>query len=194
MTGQVNFNGHYDAPVRLAAILVNTLISGEVGGKPHPAPYGHDQRAAVTDALRTVDPGRALVTSAQAERFAAHAHALRAVFTAVATGDVDAAARHLNNLIGQTGAQPHLTRHDGQPWHLHYHGTVADLADVWAGSCAAALAVVVGSDARHRLGLCTAASCDRVYVDTSHNGTRKFCSTTCQNRVKNAAYRARTRE
>ncbi|MFC6935784.1 CGNR zinc finger domain-containing protein [Actinomadura yumaensis] len=33
--------------------------------------------------------------------------------------------------------------------------------------------------------------CDRVYVDTSRNGTRRFCSTACQNRVKTAAFRAR---
>jgi hypothetical protein len=30
-----------------------------------------------------------------------------------------------------------------------------------------------------------------VYVDTSRNGTRRFCSTSCQNRVKAAAFRAR---
>jgi predicted RNA-binding Zn ribbon-like protein len=30
-----------------------------------------------------------------------------------------------------------------------------------------------------------------VYVDTSRNGTRRFCSTTCQNRVKTAAFRSR---
>jgi predicted RNA-binding Zn ribbon-like protein len=30
-----------------------------------------------------------------------------------------------------------------------------------------------------------------VYVDVSRNGTRRFCSTTCQNRVKAAAFRKR---
>jgi predicted RNA-binding Zn ribbon-like protein len=33
--------------------------------------------------------------------------------------------------------------------------------------------------------------CDRVFVDVSRNGTRRFCSETCQNRVKVAAHRAR---
>jgi predicted RNA-binding Zn ribbon-like protein len=42
-----------------------------------------------------------------------------------------------------------------------------------------------------RLGVCTAALCDRVYVDNSRSGTRRFCSTSCQNRVKAAAFRAR---
>lgn len=47
------------------------------------------------------------------------------------------------------------------------------------------------SDLAGRLGVCTAERCDRVYVDTSKNGTRRFCSTACQNRVKAAAFRAR---
>ena len=32
---------------------------------------------------------------------------------------------------------------------------------------------------------------DRVYVDTSRNATRRFCSTACQSRTKAAAFRAR---
>ncbi len=62
-------------------------------------------------------------------------------------------------------------------------------------------AVVTGVDVpalafRHmsgqcRVGVCTAPRCDRVYVDTSRNGTRRYSSTSCQNRVKTAAFRAR---
>jgi hypothetical protein len=33
-----------------------------------------------------------------------------------------------------------------------------------------------------------------VFVDVSRNGTKRFCSTACQNRVKAAAFRARQRE
>jgi predicted RNA-binding Zn ribbon-like protein len=36
--------------------------------------------------------------------------------------------------------------------------------------------------------------CDRVFVDVSRNGTKRFCSTACQNRPKAAAFRARQRE
>ena len=53
-----------------------------------------------------------------------------------------------------------------------------------------ACAVVLGGDLYDRLGVCTAPRCDRVYVDTSRNGTRRYCSTSCQNRVKTAAFRA----
>ena len=61
----------------------------------------------------------------------------------------------------------------------------------WAAGCATGLAVVLGSEFHDRLGVCTAPRCDRVYVDTSRNGTRRYCSTACQNRVKAAAFRAR---
>jgi predicted RNA-binding Zn ribbon-like protein len=30
-----------------------------------------------------------------------------------------------------------------------------------------------------------------VFIDVSKNGSRRFCSTTCQNRVKAAAFRGR---
>jgi predicted RNA-binding Zn ribbon-like protein len=65
------------------------------------------------------------------------------------------------------------------------------LSAQWAAPCATGLAVVLGGELHDRLGVCTAPNCDRVYVDTSRNGTRRFCSTACQNRVKTAAFRAR---
>ena len=34
---------------------------------------------------------------------------------------------------------------------------------------------------------------ERVYVDTSKNAKRRFCSTACQNRTKAAAFRQRRR-
>jgi predicted RNA-binding Zn ribbon-like protein len=116
---------------------------------------------------------------------------LRGVFEAVSTGAVDEAARQVNALLVRTGARPELERHDGQPWHLHFHAADNSLPDGWAAGCATGLAVVLGGELYDRLGVCTAPRCDRVYVDTSRNGTRRYCSTSCQNRVKTAAFRAR---
>jgi predicted RNA-binding Zn ribbon-like protein len=45
----------------------------------------------------------------------------------------------------------------------------------------------------HRLGLCEGVRCADVYVDSSSAGRRRFCSTTCQNRSRVAAFRARRR-
>ena len=58
---------------------------------------------------------------------------------------------------------------------------------------ATGLAVVLGTQMKRRLGVCTAPHCDRVYVDTSRNGTRRYCSAACQNRVKTASFRSRHR-
>jgi predicted RNA-binding Zn ribbon-like protein len=44
-----------------------------------------------------------------------------------------------------------------------------------------------------RIGVCAAPACDRVYVDNSRNNQKRFCSTTCQNRVKTAAFRSRSK-
>ena len=57
----------------------------------------------------------------------------------------------------------------------------------------AGLALALGSDRSGRLGVCAADPCDRVFTDTSRNGGRRFCSTRCQNRVKAAAHRHRSR-
>jgi predicted RNA-binding Zn ribbon-like protein len=94
-------------------------------------------------------------------------------------------------MLIRTGAQPQLERHDGQPWHLHFRAADGSLPNGLAAGCATGLAVVLGGKEAGRLGVCTAHRCDRVYVDTSRNGTRRYCSTSCQNRVKTAAFRAR---
>ncbi|HME63557.1 MAG TPA: CGNR zinc finger domain-containing protein, partial [Streptosporangiaceae bacterium] len=91
-----------------------------------------------------------------------------------------------------TGAHPSLERHDGEPWHIHFHAAdERSRVNGWAAGCATGLAVVLGGSGADRLGVCTAPGCDRVFVDTSRNGTRRYCSTSCQNRVKTAAFRAR---
>jgi predicted RNA-binding Zn ribbon-like protein len=178
--------------VRLAALLVNGLTDGHMRGRPYPAPQGEQRREAATEALRSISPDIPTVTAHEADELATLSVALRSVFAAVGDGDLDTAAEQVNRLLDDTRAQPRLNRHDEQLWHLHYQGTTGGLTAIWAGVCATALAIVLGSDSRHRLGICTAPRCDRVYVDTSHNGSRRFCSIPCQNRVKNAAFRART--
>ena len=141
--------------------------------------------------LRSVSPRYGEVLTDEAYQLRAAAAEFRAVFEAVARDDQDAPARQVNKLLAQTGARPALDRHDGEGWHLHFHGARDGLASGWAAGCATGLAIVLGTDDRGRLGVCTAPRCDRVYVDASRNGTRKFCSTTCQNRVKTAAFRSR---
>jgi predicted RNA-binding Zn ribbon-like protein len=62
---------------------------------------------------------------------------------------------------------------------------------MWTSITAEAIARLVDAGEHARLGTCTADACDRVFVDASRNGSRRFCSTACQNRVKTAAFRRR---
>ena len=187
----MNFNSHTDAVVRTAVALVNLLTPGEDRSRAYEPPAGAE-RAAALNALFKSNGSRTQVGPAQAEAFGPVAADLRAVFAAVADGDVDGAAHRVNAMLAATGAHPVLARHDGEPWHIHFHSDdETSRARGWAAGCATGLAIVLGGELYDRLGVCTAPRCDRVYVDTSRNGSKRFCSTACQNRVKAAAFRER---
>jgi predicted RNA-binding Zn ribbon-like protein len=189
--GQVNFTSHVDTVVTVAVSLVNALTPGESRGRDYAPPTGTDLQHAVAAALKTGKAATRPLTAGETADLAATAAQLRVVFDAVDAGAVDEAASHVNALLAATGARPQLDRHDGEPWHLHFHGQTDGVAQGWAAGCATGLAVVLGTELYNRLGVCTAPRCDRVYVDVSRNGTRRFCSTSCQNRVKAAVFRAR---
>jgi predicted RNA-binding Zn ribbon-like protein len=188
----VNFNSHTDAVLAVAVALVNVLTPGCAHGRPYQPPSGDQRAGAARDALNADGATRERpVSVAEADELAGVAAELRQIFELVADHDADRAATGVNRLLARTGAHPYLEKHDQEPWHLHFHGTDDALATGWAAGCAAGLAVVLGGPEWGRLGVCTAPRCDRVYVDTSRNGTRRFCSTTCQNRVKAATFRER---
>ena len=184
----MDFDSHTSDVVGNVVSLINDVTPGERRGRPFPAPA--DLVAAVRDAVppsRT--PGHP--TPAEAAELTDWATRLREVIELVDAGEVDQACPALNAIMRETEAMPTLARHDGEPWHLHFHSAGAEWAVSWAASMATALAIVLGNAAIERLGICNASACDRVYIDISRNGTRRFCSTACQNRVKAAAFRAR---
>lgn len=189
----MTFDSHVLDLVEVAARLVNHLTGGSDGGLPVARPTGPDRRRAVAEALAGAGRRTPAVSVAQAETLITVAGRLREVFEDVARGDERAAVRTLNELMLHTGARPQLDRlPDGEHgWHVHFHGADDSLATGWAAGCATGLALAVGSDLAGRLGVCGAERCDRVFVDTSRNATRRFCSTACQSRTKAAAFRAR---
>ena len=87
-------------------------------------------------------------------------------------------------------AHPHLAKEQGR-WRLHHHPVDAALVPMWTAICAEGIARMIGAGHGDRLGTCEATDCGRVFVDLSKNASRRFCSTTCQNRVKAAAFRRR---
>lgn len=186
----MDFNSHTDTVVQVAVELVNLLTPGFRHGRGYEPPEDEERTAAVNALLRS-GGGRRTVSWEEAASLSFVAAELRAVFAA---DSADEAACLVNDMLARTGARPALERHDGEPWHLHFHGAGDSLVNGWAASCTTGLAVVLGSELYDRLGVCTAPRCDRVYVDISRNGTRRYCSTSCQNRVKTAAFRARLPE
>ena len=181
-------DSYSDAGLAVAAALVNDLTPGHRRGR------AYEPAADVLPAIRAavaVDPGSvALLGGRDGPGFVALAGRLRAVFGALGRDDVAAAAATLNDLLAAHPASPHLACEDGR-WRLHHHDADAALVPMWTAITAEAMARVIGAGEEQRLGVCTADSCDRVFVDASRNGSRRFCSTTCQNRVKAAAFRQR---
>ncbi|MEO3798349.1 CGNR zinc finger domain-containing protein [Nonomuraea sp. B10E15] len=171
-----------------AVSLVNALTDGEDGGRPYVAPKGEALPSAIDAAL----PGDVTASMEEALYLAGTALKVRRVFEAMHTDRDDEAAALVNALVISTGARPQLDRAPGEPWQVHFHGADDTLAVGWSAGIASALTLAIGSDLGGRLGICQAARCDRVYVDTSRNAVRQFCSRPCQSRTKAAAYRARS--
>lgn len=177
-----------DIGVLAAVALVNELTPGQTRGRPMPAPI--DTLAAGARAL-AIDPESAgALTARDAVELSTLAARLRNVFVSLQNADVDKAAALINNLLSMSPANPILAK-EGDRWHMHHHPTDVGLAAQWTAICATGLARMLGIGHHDRLGVCEAHGCDRVFADTSKNGSRRFCSTTCQNRIKATAFRRR---
>lgn len=170
----------------LAVRLVNTDESGPGGDQL----TGLDTVRALVSAM----PGlSARVTRNDLDALRMLRTEMRKIFSAAAAGDGGRAVKLLNELLIQHPIHPEISGHDEQPWHLHLtqSGTVA-------GHCAAGaamgLAMLVTDDGVDRLGLCEASSCESVFLDTTSNRSRRYCSDRCTNRSNVAAYRARQRD
>lgn len=111
--------------------------------------------------------------------------------TASATTDQESVDR-LNALLHQCKPVPRATNHDGR-MHLHYSDDDAPLVEQLGATVAMAFANVVVRHGRDRIGLCAATDCAHVFVDTSRNRSRRYCSETCASRTTVSAYRKRQR-
>ncbi|WP_120337871.1 CGNR zinc finger domain-containing protein [Cryobacterium soli] len=107
------------------------------------------------------------------------------------TLDRDDAALEVNGLLQSAQALPRLMRHDGMDWHLHATDPAAPLAERILVEVALALVDVIRSDESARLRACAAEDCDGLLVDLSRNGSKRFCSIRCGNRMNMVAFRQR---
>jgi predicted RNA-binding Zn ribbon-like protein len=148
--------------------------------------------AAVSDFLHAHDewfsPGTPLeISDRDTAALARTARLIRAVAVA---GSQDEVIERLNELLGLARPRPYATDHDGE-LHLHYARADASALEQVTTTVAMGLSQVVVQHGWQRLGVCSAEGCDDVYVDTSRNASRRYCSNTCASRSTVAAYRAR---
>jgi predicted RNA-binding Zn ribbon-like protein len=101
----------------------------------------------------------------------------RKIFAACAAGNGVEAVDRLNALLIQHPVHPQITEHDGKPWHLHLTQGGC-ISDRYAAGSAMGLATLLTTTGTSRLGVC-ASGCGRVFVDTSTNKSRRYCSPRC---------------
>lgn len=122
-------------------------------------------------------------------------HHARAVFRDVLTlEDDEAAVEALNGLLQGHPVHPVISGHDEADWHLHLADDDRPPGEVLVAVAAFGLATWLLEVGLQRRGQCAHDHCDDVYVDTSRNHSRRYCSSTCSNRANVAAHRARQRE
>lgn len=174
----MNLDSYDDHGLIAAAELVNTPTI---------------DKAAIAEILSADPAWAAKLRERDVPGFVKLARALRPIFEDLDERDVDSAAARLNALLTRHSAHPHLAKERGR-WRLHHHPADVALVPMYTAICAEALARMIGAGHAERFGVCQAMDCERVYFDVSKNASRRFCSTTCQNRVKAGTFRMRQRK
>lgn len=164
----MHFNPYGGAAAELAARLVNAAPGADLALLLAEAGY---------KPIGTVSPAQAATLRRWTQR-------LDEVFRAPGV-------ELLNALLAETTSRPYISTHDGRAPHLHYAAENAPIDERVKAYTAAGLAELFCA-APDRIGRCARPECLLVFVDTSRNGRRRFCSDRCANRVNVARHRART--
>jgi predicted RNA-binding Zn ribbon-like protein len=182
MTGQVDFSGYSDGGMSASIDLANLSLAR------------HDDASlmlTLTEIVSIDPPSIAALAARHLGSFVGLGQELYRVITDVVIGDEDAAAERVNALLDSSPAYPHLAKDTDGVWRLHHHPVDTELVAMWTAICAEAVARLIGTGHADRLGICQAHDCLRAFLDQSKNASRRFCTTTCQNRTKAAAFRNR---
>jgi predicted RNA-binding Zn ribbon-like protein len=116
---------------------------------------------------------------------------LRPIFEASDKGDEEEVVRLVNALLAKHPVTPYIAGHDRESWHLHVAERGSSVSRLITAECVMGLATLVVDFGATRLGVCSAERCEQVFVDTSPNQSRRYCSDRCSSRANVAAYRAR---
>jgi predicted RNA-binding Zn ribbon-like protein len=172
----MQFNTYTYAGAHIAVWLVN-----------HPSP----EAPALAETLHHYDVHAPSVSAAQVQALLPWTQRLRAIFE---SGTVADKAQRTDELLVAADCRPRLVRHTPDlPYHFHYAPVRTGLAARVKALTAAGLAHVIDDGAGSRLRACGRAGCSAVFIDTSRNGRRHFCSVRCANQVNVANHRRRRR-
>ena len=173
----MDYDTYGSSAVELAIDLANAQLEAPEGVRDFL--HSHDEWFTPGTPLTLSDRDAAALTRT--------ARLIRAVAVA---GSQDEVIERLNELLGLARPRPYATDHDGD-LHLHYARADASVLEQVTTTVAMGLSQVVVQHGWQRLGVCSAEGCANVYVDTSRNASRRYCSNTCASRSTVAAYRAR---
>ncbi len=96
----------------------------------------------------------------------------------------------LNDLLASHPVTPMFSDHDPANLHMHVTNKASSVAELLIGEALMGLANLVCDLGATRLGICSEPRCDNVFVDTSPNQSRRYCSDRCSSRANVAAFRA----
>lgn len=118
---------------------------------------------------------------------------LREVFEFGSAGRDHEAVAALNALLEAHPVQPRISAHTANDWHMHVTGRGSSVGAEHMAGAVWGLAVWLCEYGSARFGVCADDRCGNVYLDTSSNCCRRFCSERCATRSHVAAHRARKR-
>jgi predicted RNA-binding Zn ribbon-like protein len=166
----------FDAYAHTAASMVNTRLSG------------------MADLQAMLGAGSWQAAEANERDLAAIRRAqkrLRDVFELGSAGRDAEAVAEVNALLAAYPIQPRISGHDTGDWHMHVTGRGASVSSEYLAGAVWGLAVWLCQHGSARFGVCAEERCGNVYLDTSSNCCRRFCSERCATRSHVAAHRAR---
>ncbi|WP_067508786.1 CGNR zinc finger domain-containing protein [Actinoplanes sp. TFC3] len=171
---------NFDAYARTAVDLVNARLD-DLGGLK--ALFTGEELAWMGDEVTEKD----LAGLRRAQR------RLREVFEYGTSGRDADVVTELNSLLEAYPVQPRISGHDAGDWHMHVTGRGASVGAEYLAGAVWGLSVWLCEYGSARFGICADERCGNVYLDTSSNNCRRFCSERCATRSHVAAHRARKR-
>jgi predicted RNA-binding Zn ribbon-like protein len=179
----LHFAPDVEETLEFAAVVLNT--------RPDASRTGADELATVDELHRLLDAGRYGGTRERTESERQSVVETRDELRMLWTLERDDLARGINDILRASTALPQLVRHDEFDWHIHATPMDAPLAERIRVEVALALVDIIRAGATDRLRVCEATDCEGVLVDFSRNGSKRFCTVRCGNRMNMIAYRER---